>query len=458
MEMRLLVGDTEVSVTPGPQHHIESGGRDNLADADGPGEISPRESLYYRGEFKGIFDYNINPGSNRTPTSGQGVLGGATSWDFAYDAEDKVVMTGVVFLSRGNFQMTNMDGNVTLWAQALYSDGTESVKLSSDKLDAPGWGGQGGTLWDHFFGFEAPEGTYITGLRVWQRGGNNRSFTNLDDLVVVLEGDQEYEVAAAAEPEAGGTVTGAGSFADGSTVTVEASAAEGETFFHWTYAQAPDVIIGTQPTLSRPVHGPLSLVASFGQVGLDPADRTVDSEGGDFSVMANVATDTEWTAESMVSWITITSATEGTGSATISYTVDPYDGFGNRVGTIMIAGLTHSVNQLASPDPAFDSVVAAEDLGDGVFHSPWFGRFETSSSEDWILHAEQSWLFIGSADNPDSLYLYSAILESWVWTNQDIYPIMYEFNGERYVYLLVLPEGLGVLLFDYAADEWTAVP
>ena len=226
----------------------------------------------------------------------------------------------------------------------------------------------------------------------------------------------------------------------------------------WTYAQAPDVIIGTQPSLSRPVHGPLSLVASFGQVGLDPADRTVDSEGGDFTVTANVATDTEWTAESMVSWITITSATEGTGSAAISYTVDPYDGFGNRVGTIMIAGLTHSVNQLASPDPAFDSVVAAEDLGDGVFHSPWFGRFETSSNEDWILHAEQSWLFIGSADNPDSLYLYSAILESWVWTNQDIYLIMYEFNGQRYVYLLVLPEGLGVLLFDYAADEWTTVP
>ena len=451
----LEIGEAQVRVRPGPQGYVEAGGRDNLADASGPGAPSVGDELrYFDGEFLGHFSLSPNPGSNRTPTSGDVVLGGMTSWDFAFEAADKVTMSGIVYLSRGNFQHTNEDGSVTLWAQARYSDGSVSTLLSSDKLDAPGFGSGGGEKWDHFFGFEAPAGSYLTGIHVWHRGGNNRSFTNMDDLVVVLEGEESYTVAAASSDEAAGTVTGGGDFADGTVAGLSAEAIGTSVFSHWSYELAPDVVIGTDPSLNLVVHGPVSVIGNFGEANIDPEDRTVPASGGDHSVAVNVAAATEWTAESMASWITITDGEDGTGPGSVAYTVDVYEGIDARTGTILVAGFTHAVTQEGIPDPSFAQIVEGVDLGDGVFHSPWFGRYQTSEDEDWMNHSEQGWLWTAEVSTGQGMWLYSIILESWAWSNADVYPIMYEAAGERYVYYIVVAEGVGVMLFDYSTGEW----
>jgi hypothetical protein len=119
-------------------------------------------------------------------------MGGTTSYAFDFSSGDKVVMAGLVYMSRANFQHGNPDNIDKLWAQATFSDGSTSETLASNNLqDVAG-------LFDNFFGFEAPDGLYITQIHVWCRGQNARAFTVIDDLSIVLEGDEAttYEITA----------------------------------------------------------------------------------------------------------------------------------------------------------------------------------------------------------------------------------------------------------------------
>ncbi|MFO7724320.1 MAG: BACON domain-containing protein, partial [Oceanipulchritudo sp.] len=441
------IGEIPVIVELGEQAYIEPGGSGNLATAEGPGPKSMRETLFFKGQRLAFPALSINAGG-RTATSGEVSVGALTSWDFAFDAEDKVVMSGIVYLSRDNFQHSNPDGQERLWAEAVYSDGSTSATLASSNID------QSAGDHDHFFGFESPQGAYIVNIRVWMQGGNARAFSNIDDLVVVLEGEETYTVAATSSDEEAGTVSGEGDFADGSVAGLTAEGIGTGVFSHWSYELAPDVIFGTDPSLNLVVHGPVSVIANFGEANIDPEDRTVPAAGGDFSLAVNVGSESEWTAESMASWITITDGEEGTGPGSVAYTVDVYEGVEARTGTIMVAGFTHAVTQEGIPDPTFAQVVEGVDLGDGVFHSPWFGRYETSDVEDWINHSEQGWLWTAEVSSAQGMWLYSTILDSWAWSNEDIYPVMYEAAGERYVYYITVAEGIGVMVFDYSTGEW----
>ena len=67
--------------------------------------------------------------------------------------------------------------------------------------------------------------------------------------------------------------------------------------------------------------------------------------GGQFSVFVSTASECGWTATSNANWITITSATAGKGSATISYTVPPHYELAARTGTLTVGGQTVTVTQ-----------------------------------------------------------------------------------------------------------------
>src|SRR5262249_41613307 len=61
--------------------------------------------------------------------------------------------------------------------------------------------------------------------------------------------------------------------------------------------------------------------------------------------------DCAWNASSSVPWITITSATNGNGEATISYTVAPFQGADPRAGALYIAGQQLLITQLGTHNP-----------------------------------------------------------------------------------------------------------
>ena len=71
------------------------------------------------------------------------------------------------------------------------------------------------------------------------------------------------EVTLSATPEAGGTLIGAGAFADGSTVTVAAIPNEGFTFINWTEGET---VVSTSSSYQFEMDGNLALAANFDEV------------------------------------------------------------------------------------------------------------------------------------------------------------------------------------------------
>ena len=69
-----------------------------------------------------------------------------------------------------------------------------------------------------------------------------------------------YVITATANPTAGGTITGAGTYNHGETATLTATATTGYTFVNWT---KEGTVVSTNPTISFTVEGAASYVANF---------------------------------------------------------------------------------------------------------------------------------------------------------------------------------------------------
>jgi hypothetical protein len=90
-----------------------------------------------------------------------------------------------------------------------------------------------------------------------------------------------------------------------------------------------------------------------------------------------------------------------------------------------------------------------------IVTDPWFGSFEMSTN-GWIKHTEQSWLYVDNVIVSTDMWLYSLYLNGWCWSSDAIFPIVYDWNNARYVYYFIL-EGV-VWLYDYSTGEWVMNP
>ena len=78
---------------------------------------------------------------------------------------------------------------------------------------------------------------------------------------------------------------------------------------------------------------------------LSPPSRTIGDNGGLRTVRVTTTGNCPWNAATSVSWISLLGATSGTGTADVTYRVDRNRSSDSRVGTIVIAGKVHTVNQ-----------------------------------------------------------------------------------------------------------------
>lgn len=78
---------------------------------------------------------------------------------------------------------------------------------------------------------------------------------------------------------------------------------------------------------------------------LSPVERTINDNGGTRTVRVTTAQNCQWAATSSVTWISILSSRNGTGTTDISYRVDRNNSSNDRVGVITIADRTHTVRQ-----------------------------------------------------------------------------------------------------------------
>lgn len=85
---------------------------------------------------------------------------------------------------------------------------------------------------------------------------------------------------------------------------------------------------------------------------ISPSSQNFSASGGAGQSIAVTSPNTcNWTAQSSVSWITITSAPTGTGNGTVTFNVAANTGAA-RTGTIAIANRTFTVSQAAAAAPA----------------------------------------------------------------------------------------------------------
>jgi hypothetical protein len=107
-----------------------------------------------------------------------------------------------------------------------------------------------------------------------------------------------------------------------------------------------------------------------------------------------------------------------------------------------------------SDEPPFVQLVQGEAAGNG-WVSPWFGSFELFD-DGWINHGEFGWLFVDFVSATDNMWMWSLTLESWLWTNEANFPVVYEVANDRWVYFFQLP-GEGIFLYDYSTLTWVTI-
>jgi hypothetical protein len=78
---------------------------------------------------------------------------------------------------------------------------------------------------------------------------------------------------------------------------------------------------------------------------ITPTSKSFSATGGSGTVTVSTQDTCAWTAESNVSWISITAGGSGSGSGTVRYTVASNSTRVQRSGTLTIAGLTFTVTQ-----------------------------------------------------------------------------------------------------------------
>lgn len=109
---------------------------------------------------------------------------------------------------------------------------------------------------------------------------------------------------------------------------------------------AKDVTITNPDGQTRNGTGLFSVAGAGGcSFSINPTSQNFLAIGGTGSTTITTTSGCAWNASSNVSWITITSATSGTGSGTVNFTVAANNTGAIRTGTLFIAGQTFTVTQ-----------------------------------------------------------------------------------------------------------------
>ena len=78
---------------------------------------------------------------------------------------------------------------------------------------------------------------------------------------------------------------------------------------------------------------------------ISPTSQSFSSAGGTGRVTVTAPGGCSWTATENLDWVSITSGASGTGTGTVTYSISPYAGSGQRVGTVSVADQTFTVTQ-----------------------------------------------------------------------------------------------------------------
>ena len=133
---------------------------------------------------------------------------------------------------------------------------------------------------------------------------------------------------------------------------------------------------------------------------LNKTKDTAPAEGCTSSVALTLAQSVKWSAKSNNDWITITSGTEGAGSASVEYTVGANPAVTPRTGSITVAGIALTITQ----EPLWADV-SCEDTSFGVESDSGFIWVDTEGAGQWTAKTDADWIHLltTSGNGPDTV-------------------------------------------------------
>ncbi len=299
---------------------------------DNTGNALQKEYVW---SFTTIGQYTVTLSSN--PLAGGTTTGGGT-----YDSGSSVTIgatanSGYTFSNwteGGTMVSTNANYTFTLTGnRTLVANFTENIKVYSVTVASnPQIGGTttGGGSYNAgtsvTVGATANSGYTFTN---WTEGGTvvstNASYTftiggNRTLIANFSENIKVYNVTLSSNPIAGGTTTGGGSFNEGTSVTVVATANTDYTFTNWTEGA---IVVSANPTYTFTLNGNRALVANFTKiikvytvtVSANPAAGGTATGGGSFnegtSVTVAATANTGYTFANWTEGTTVVSTSPG---------------------------------------------------------------------------------------------------------------------------------------------------
>ncbi len=245
--------------------------------------------------------YNINVSAN--PSHGGNVTGGGTYNQGQSCTVTATANTGYTFTNwteNGNVVSTqanytfNVTGNRTLVANFQAQPQNYTISVSANPSNGGTVSGGGTYQQGQSCTVHATANTGYT-FTNWTENGNvvstnaNYTFTVTDNRTLVANFQaqpQNYTISVLANPNNGGTVSGGGTYQQGQSCTVHATANTGYTFTNWT---ENGNVVSTNANYTFTVNGNRTLVANFQMqsytitVTANPADGGTVSGGGIFN-------------------------------------------------------------------------------------------------------------------------------------------------------------------------------
>ena len=123
---------------------------------------------------------------------------------------------------------------------------------------------------------------------------------------------------------------------------------------------------------------------------VSPTSQSVATGGGSGSTGVTTASGCAWSATSQASWISITSGTSGSGSATVMYSVAANPGAA-RTGTLTVAGQTITITQQGQPCSFAVSPTSVSAAAAGGAQS---ASVTTSAGCNWTAASNASWIAV----------------------------------------------------------------
>lgn len=129
---------------------------------------------------------------------------------------------------------------------------------------------------------------------------------------------------------------------------------------------------------------------------LTPDSRTFLAAGGSGTVDIQSPSNCSWTAITTAAWVTVTSGTQGTGPATISYTVAANSSGDQRVAQIIAGGQVHTVTQ--------NGILCTFAISSSSISIPFTGAAGTITVTApngcaWSSSSDAGWLVVTSGSN-----------------------------------------------------------